>query len=59
MPIRKGDGEFTAECSECGAEEYGGVEDNFLNFVEYIKDLGWKIKKDDDEWVHLCPDCAS
>lgn len=58
MPIRKSKGEFVCECSHCGREEYGGVEGNFLNFVEHLKDEGWKIAKDGDEWTHTCPDCA-
>ena len=49
-------GEMIAECNECGTELPGGT----LEFREFIADLkseGWKIKKDGDEWQHICPDC--
>lgn len=57
MSIRKTAGEFVCECSECGTEEYGGIQDDFKKFVSEIKDLGWRIKKEGEEWIHLCPGC--
>lgn len=52
-------GEYVATCNECGAEEYGGVVDDFRSFVRELKDRGWVIHKDDDdEWIHLCDDCG-
>lgn len=55
--IRNNKGEFVAECSECGAETYGGTEDDFRAFVEQIKEEGWKVRKDGEDWLHICPDC--
>jgi len=54
---KNSEGEFYCSCSECGAELYGGVEDNFLEFVEWLKAEGWHIRKEDEEWLHLCPNC--
>ena len=51
-------GEFVCICStECGAELFGGIQDDFRVVVTYVKDQGWKIINDDGEWIHLCPDC--
>ena len=55
--IRTERGEKVAECNECGIEEFGGTLD-FAEFVQQLKDTGWRIRKDGDEWVHECPDCA-
>lgn len=55
--ISKRKGEFFAECNECGHEEYGGVTEDFHEFLAQLKDEGWKIRKDEDEWQHICPDC--
>lgn len=66
MSIRKVKDEFVAECNDCGTEEYGGTIDiksqsGFREFVQLLKDQGWRIKKDDDsdEWKHYCPECKS
>jgi hypothetical protein len=63
--IRKDDGEWVAECTECGTTEFGGTVEKFSDMVKYIKGLGWVVYKDDSEgpeekgeWVHLCPDCV-
>jgi hypothetical protein len=55
--IKQVNGEYVAECSGCGAEEYGGCIESFREFVSWLKDEGWKIKKDEDEWLHICPSC--
>lgn len=54
--IRKVKGELVAECNECGDEFPGGVLEWFP-FINDMKENGWKITKDGDEWIHLCPDC--
>ena len=55
--IRKEKGEFIAECEECGTEHAGGVIDQWSEFIADLKENGWKIAKDQDEWTHTCPDC--
>ncbi len=61
MSIRRDNGEFMAECEDCGATHYGGVEDDFKAFVDDLKKEGWKIRKDEDsgEWEHRCEECVS
>jgi hypothetical protein len=56
--IRTEKGELIAECSECGEEHYGGTLE-FRDFIDELKDLGWKIKKDGDEWTHICEGCSN
>jgi len=29
----------------------------FQQTMDYIRDEGWKSRKIDDEWAHVCPDC--
>lgn len=55
--IYKEDGELVAECNDCGTHEYGGTLE-FREFVQSLKDLGWRISKDGEEWVHHCPECS-
>lgn len=51
-------GEHVATCDECGGEEAGGTRE-FREFVSDLKDMGWKIRKDEDgNWTHECPDCV-
>lgn len=54
--IRRDNGELVAECTECGAEFEGGTLE-FADFIEDMKENGWKIRKDGDEWQHFCPEC--
>ena len=55
--IHKKRGELVCECHECGIEEFGGTMD-FYEFIQQLKDTDWKIRKEEDEWIHTCPDCA-
>lgn len=50
------DGELVCECNECGSEHYGGCLE-FGEFVTDLKEQGWRIRKEEDEFIHLCPDC--
>lgn len=54
--IRTVKGELIAECTECGEEFPGGTLE-WADFIADLKDKGWRIKKDGDEWIHTCPDC--
>lgn len=49
-------GELTATCNECGTEEHGGTLE-FRAFVDDLKRQGWCIRRDGEEWQHVCPDC--
>jgi len=55
--IHREGGELVAECTECGAEFAGGVMDDFHAFIADLKEEGWKIRKNGDDWDHVCPDC--
>lgn len=55
--IRREKGELIAECTECGTEFAGGVEDDFRAFIQSMKAAGWLVRKDGEDWEHLCEDC--
>ena len=55
--IHKEQGELVAECEDCGISEYAGTLE-FREFVEHLKDAGWKISKDGEEWIHRCQECS-
>ena len=43
-------------CSEDIEIDSGG---EWGSMIRNIKELGWKIKKfDDEEWKHQCPECV-
>jgi hypothetical protein len=52
-------GDLVAECEECGETTEGDIrgERVFLAFVAELKDRGWKIRNEDGDWLHYCPDC--
>lgn len=50
-------GESTCTCDSCGHPEHAGIEE-FREFVDRLKKLGWKFHKEDDQWVHTCPGCV-
>ena len=54
--IRMG-GEIVFSCDECDAELETGEED-FIDAVRKKKEEGWKSRKDDTEWLDICPDCS-
>jgi hypothetical protein len=54
--IRRDSGELMAECDDCGSPEYAGTLE-FREFVDELKAMGWKIRKDGEEWTHTCPTC--
>lgn len=57
MTIRNVQGELQCECNDCGETHYGGTLE-FQAFIADLKEQGWKTRKDDDEWQHLCPGCS-
>lgn len=56
--ISKNRGELVAECDNCG-EEFLGYTLDWYEFICDLKDEGWKIRKDVDEWLHFCPSCVA
>jgi len=54
--ISKEYGKYTLICDICGL----GVDEEFDIFQDAVdakKDMGWKSKRTDGEWMDLCPDC--
>ena len=48
---------FVMECDFCS--EYIDLDtDDFQEAIDMAKDYGWKIRKVDGEWVHVCPACV-
>ena len=43
-------------CNSC--EEKVESKYDFKGTIEFIKQLGWKVKKQDDKWEHYCPECV-
>lgn len=55
--IERSKGELTVECDDCGETQHGGTTD-WQQFIQDIKNDGWRIVKDGKEWLHYCEDCA-
>lgn len=48
---------FIITCDVCGDDE-GLDEYDFFDAVNEAKSNGWKIFKEQGEWMHKCPSCA-
>lgn len=59
MIERDRDGNWEVWCDRCPEAETFGWPDTFSELVPEMRDAGWFSKKEDEEWTHLCPDCAS
>lgn len=56
--IQREDGLLIFFCDEC-PETIETDTDDFRDALDTIKTDGWRVTKDaDDEWIHLCPECA-
>lgn len=51
-------GEFTAECDDCGDEFTGGPFAKIDEFIAHIRDLEWTVTEDEDNWIRKCPECS-
>ena len=52
--------EATISCDKCSFYETFDGDGEYLAWqevIDYMKRSGWKITKEDDEWVHICPAC--
>lgn len=56
MSMRRENDEVICECDDCGSEEAAGTL-TFTEFVQWLKDQGWKIRKDAETWLHRCASC--
>lgn len=52
-------GSFDIFCDEisCGYSDQFHVSGDFYQAIKEAKEYGWSIKKDGDDWLHICPSC--
>ena len=55
--IEKIHGVYFLICDICEDEEGAEEFPDFMEAVEYKKDDGWKSKREDGEWIDICPEC--
>lgn len=48
---------YTIDCDKC-PNYHNHDSEFFQSAIDEIKELGWKIRKTNDEWEHICPVCA-
>ena len=56
MSIQKEYGYEILTCDIC-IEPVEHAFDTWDEAIDYKKEHGWKAKKDDNEWIDVCPDC--
>lgn len=58
MSIERQFGTVFYVCDECG--ESGPEDDVFSSMTTLAKQAGWLAMREDedDDWVHMCPDCV-
>lgn len=49
-------GPITFCCDNCGELDETRCS-NFSSALAKAKSHGWKVRKNDDDWTHLCYDC--
>ena len=50
---------YEVSCDYCSNDIEINSGGEWLGMINKIKDLGWKIARmKDDEWKHMCPECA-
>ena len=49
-------GKFSLVCSICNTTYIPGFE-TFQDAVDYAKENGWKIEKENGQWEDICPEC--
>lgn len=56
--ISRDGGNIIINCDGC-SEDYDTGESDFRGAIEEIKEVGWRIgrNEDDSDWVHFCPSC--
>jgi len=47
---------FSVECDDCGENEE--VEGTFQDCLDFMKNNGWRTKKDGNDWLNYCPECG-
>ena len=50
-------------CDECGLtinrdeNKFGGTFCSFDDAKNYAKNNGWQLRKENDRWINICPEC--
>lgn len=52
-------GTFVVSCDKCGKEEIFDTGGDWREMIAEAKTLGWRMRKQYEEWRHYCSDCAS
>ena len=52
---QRGEWRYALVCDECGHEVKHF--NTFDEAAEYKRENKWKTKKEDGEWITICPDC--
>lgn len=48
---------FNITCDNCEEEETTIDSEDWQYMIDELKDRGWRIRKDGDEWKHICEAC--
>ena len=56
--IKKESFGYVINCDKCSNYLTCDDYDDFQLAIQKAKYNDWKIRKIDDEWIHLCPVCA-
>ena len=58
--IDRCDGDFQVSCDACCNDEaLSGMEYGTLGeVVEWMKDNGWRSRRNGNSWLHYCPSCV-
>ena len=54
MSIEREYGYYTLYCDTCGDNQ---EVESFEDALDIVKNCGWKAKKINGDWEHICPDC--
>jgi len=50
---------YVVHCDFCDEELYLMDSEYFQDALREMKEYGWKSRKENDEWVNICPDCLA
>lgn len=50
---------FDVACDRCpNSATTIDTDGDWHAMIAELKDEGWRIQKDDDDWIHICPGCV-
>ena len=50
---------FEIACDSCPEDIELDTGGDWGDLIKQLKDDGWKIRKEGEEWKHYCPGCAT